>query len=70
MLFAVLCLRPMQQLRARVIQSVERAYMTLTVPPVTVRDGRGGKASSIVDGSYLSLVSDQNLRTTVIVGQA
>jgi cytochrome c oxidase cbb3-type subunit 3 len=33
-------------------------------------DGRGGKrASSIVDGSYLSLVSDQNLRTTVIVGR-
>jgi mono/diheme cytochrome c family protein len=33
-------------------------------------DGRGGeKASSIVDGSYLSLVSDQQLRTTVIVGR-
>jgi len=32
-------------------------------------DGRGGKASWIVDGSYLSLVSDQNLRTTVIVGR-
>jgi len=33
-------------------------------------DGRGGKrASSIVDGSYLALVSDQNLRTTVIVGR-
>jgi len=33
-------------------------------------DGRGGKrASSIVDGSYLGLVSDQNLRTTVIVGR-
>ena len=32
-------------------------------------DGRGGpRASSIVDGSYLSLVSDQHLRTTVIVG--
>ena len=32
-------------------------------------DGRGGKrASSIVDGSYLALVSDQNLRTTAIVG--
>ena len=31
--------------------------------------GRGGShASSIVDGSYLSLVSDQHLRTTVIVG--
>jgi mono/diheme cytochrome c family protein len=32
--------------------------------------GRGGpRASSIVDGSYLSLVSDQNLRTNVIVGR-
>ena len=33
-------------------------------------DGRGGpKASSIVDGSYLALVSDQGLRTMVIVGR-
>jgi len=33
-------------------------------------DGHGGKrASSIADGSYLALVSDQNLRTTVIVGR-
>ncbi len=33
-------------------------------------DGRGGKrGSSIVDSSYLALVSDQNLRTTVIVGR-
>lgn len=32
-------------------------------------EGRGGKASSIVDGSYLALVSDQGLRTTVIVGR-
>jgi cytochrome c oxidase cbb3-type subunit 3 len=33
-------------------------------------DGHGGKrASSIVDGSYLALVSDQNLRITVIVGR-
>jgi cytochrome c oxidase cbb3-type subunit 3 len=31
--------------------------------------GKGGsKARSIVDGSYLALVSDQGLRTTVIVG--
>jgi mono/diheme cytochrome c family protein len=31
--------------------------------------GRGGdKAGSIVNGSYLALVSDQNLRTTTIVG--
>ncbi len=33
------------------------------------QDGRGGRASSIVDGSYLGLVSDQNLRTNVIVGR-
>jgi mono/diheme cytochrome c family protein len=33
-------------------------------------DGRGGPgASSIVDSSYLSLVSDQSLRTTVIAGR-
>jgi mono/diheme cytochrome c family protein len=33
-------------------------------------DGRGGsKASSIVDASYLALVSNQNLRTVVIVGR-
>jgi cytochrome c oxidase cbb3-type subunit III len=32
-------------------------------------DGKGrGKLGSIVDGSYLALVSDQELRTTVIVG--
>jgi cytochrome c oxidase cbb3-type subunit 3 len=33
-------------------------------------EGHGGsKASSIVDGSYLALVSDQELRTTVIAGR-
>jgi cytochrome c oxidase cbb3-type subunit III len=33
-------------------------------------DGRGGtRASGIVDSSYLALVSDQYLRTTVIVGR-
>ncbi|HEV3040973.1 MAG TPA: c-type cytochrome [Candidatus Angelobacter sp.] len=33
-------------------------------------EGRGGpKASSIVDGSYLALVSNQGLRTAVIVGR-
>jgi mono/diheme cytochrome c family protein len=31
--------------------------------------GKGGSASSIVDGSYLALVSDQELRTIVIVGR-
>lgn len=33
-------------------------------------DGRGGsKASSIINGSYLALVSDQQLRTIVIAGR-
>ena len=33
-------------------------------------DGKGGKhASSIVNGSYLALISDQDLRTNVIVGR-
>jgi mono/diheme cytochrome c family protein len=33
-------------------------------------DGRGGQhASSIVDGAYLALVSDQQLRTIVIAGR-
>jgi mono/diheme cytochrome c family protein len=33
-------------------------------------DGQGGeRASSIVDGSFLALVSDQSLRTTVIAGR-
>ena len=33
-------------------------------------EGKGGpKAGSIVDGSYLALVSDQSLRTTVIAGR-
>jgi cytochrome c oxidase cbb3-type subunit III len=31
--------------------------------------GRGGNASSIADGSFLALVSDQELRTIVIVGR-
>jgi cytochrome c oxidase cbb3-type subunit III len=31
--------------------------------------GRGGNASSIVDGSFLALVSNQYLRTLVIVGR-
>jgi len=32
-------------------------------------DGKGGTAGSIVDASYLSLVSDQYLRTIVIAGR-
>lgn len=31
--------------------------------------GKGGKASSIVDGSFLALLTDQTLRTLVIVGR-
>jgi cytochrome c oxidase cbb3-type subunit 3 len=31
-------------------------------------DGRGGKGGSIADSSYLSLVSDQHLRTVTIIG--
>jgi cytochrome c oxidase cbb3-type subunit 3 len=31
-------------------------------------DGRGGRAGSIVDNSYLALVSDQHLRTLTITG--
>ena len=42
----------------------------LTARPVTARTAaEASKASSIVDGSYLALVSDQNLRTTVIAGR-
>ena len=33
-------------------------------------DGRGGKATSIVDGSYLALISNQDLRMNVILGRA
>jgi len=32
-------------------------------------DGRGGKAGSVVDGSYLALVSNQELRMNVILGR-
>jgi len=32
-------------------------------------EGRGGRAASIVNGSYLALVSDQSLRTTIIAGR-
>jgi len=32
-------------------------------------DGSGGRAGSIVDGSYLALVSNQNLRLSVILGR-
>jgi mono/diheme cytochrome c family protein len=32
-------------------------------------NGRGGPAGSLVDGSYLTLVSDQYLRTTIIAGR-
>ena len=32
-------------------------------------NGRGGKAGSIVDGSYLALASNQDLRLSVIIGR-
>jgi mono/diheme cytochrome c family protein len=32
-------------------------------------DGHGGKAGSIVDPAYLALISDQGIRTNVIVGR-
>ena len=32
-------------------------------------DGRGGEAGSVVDPSFLALVSDQMLRTSVIAGR-
>jgi mono/diheme cytochrome c family protein len=32
------------------------------------QEGRGGRAGSIVDSSYLALVSDQHLRTVTIIG--
>ena len=33
-------------------------------------NGSGGSAGSIVDSNFLSLVSDQGLRTTIVVGRA
>ncbi|HET6977342.1 MAG TPA: c-type cytochrome [Pyrinomonadaceae bacterium] len=33
-------------------------------------DGAGGSAGSIVDPNFLNLISDQGLRTTVVVGRA
>jgi mono/diheme cytochrome c family protein len=33
-------------------------------------DGDGGSAGSIVDPNFLSLISDQGLRTTIVVGRA
>jgi cytochrome c oxidase cbb3-type subunit 3 len=47
-------------------EGVYRTYCSSCHGP----DGHGGtKASSIVDGSYLALVSDQQLRTIVIAGR-
>ena len=34
------------------------------------REGTGGSAGSIVDPNFLTMVSDQGLRTTVVVGRA
>ena len=68
MLCAMPILRPMRR-RVPAIRSAERTYMAFTVRPVTARTAAEARASSIVDGSYLALVSDQNLRTTVIAGR-
>ncbi len=63
------CASPMRP-RVLAIRSAERESTALIVRSCHGADGHGGKqASSIVDGSYLALVSDQNLRTTVIAGR-
>jgi cytochrome c oxidase cbb3-type subunit 3 len=45
------------------------AYRTYCSSCHGANGGGGSKASSIVDGSYLALVSDQQLRTIVIAGR-
>jgi len=45
------------------------AYRTYCSSCHGVDGGGGSKANSIVDGSYLALVSDQDLRTIVIAGR-
>ena len=51
-------------------RSVAKKHTPFIVLLVMEPDGQGGAhGSSIVDGSYLSLVSDQHLRTTVIIGR-
>ena len=44
----------------------EPKYSRFPALPVTVPDGRG--ARTIADSSYLALVTDQHLRTVIIVG--
>jgi cytochrome c oxidase cbb3-type subunit 3 len=45
------------------------AYRTYCSSCHGANGGGGSKASSIIDGSYLALVSDQQLRTIVIAGR-
>ena len=60
----------LMQRRLLAIRNVAPMHIERTALPVMESDGRGGnKASSIVDGSYLALVSDQQLRTIVIAGR-
>ena len=57
-------------LRSRRRSTTRRRCLCDLLLPLSRRDGRGGKkASSIVNGSYLALVSDQQLRTIVIAGR-
>lgn len=49
--------------------SGERAYQTYCAS-CHGPNGSGGPAGSIVDPSFLNLVSDQGLRTTVVVGRS
>jgi mono/diheme cytochrome c family protein len=45
-----------------------QAIFNVACSPCHGENGRGGPVGSIVDGSFLALVSDQHLRTTVIAG--
>lgn len=45
------------------------AIFNVSCSPCHGANGRGGPAGTLVDGSYLALVSNQYLRTTVIVGR-
>jgi cytochrome c oxidase cbb3-type subunit 3 len=50
-------------------QSGARAYQTYCARCHGL-NGAGGSAGSIVDPNFLNLVSDQGLRTTVVVGRS
>ena len=64
------CLRLMQRRRPGDPKRGADVYRDVLLVVSRRRRPRRQRASSIVDGSYLALVSDQNLRTTVIAGQA